>query len=156
MGYRCVMPREKAGDCEFRLLEVIMVKKSSGVEYESIQIVIVDNHQDTLRHVRGNWSDFIDNLIKVKRLEDQDRKIAAESADIFGNRLRPLFSRITESASKNLLANLSKSLKKALILMAIERYAGDKDAICTVLGIERGKLDKEMNLCGLEQSRKAA
>jgi DNA-binding NtrC family response regulator len=156
MGYRCVMPRDKAGDCEFRLVEVMMVRKSSGAENASMQIVIVDNHQDTLRHVRGNWSDFIDNLIKVKKMEEHDRKKVADSADIFGNRLQPLFSRISESANKNLLASLSKSLKKALILMAIERYAGDKDTICTVLGIDREKLDKEMNLCGLEQSRKAA
>jgi len=95
-------------------------------------------------------------MIKVKKMEEHDRKKAAESADIFGNRLRPLFSRISESANRNLLANLSKSLKKALILMSMERYAGDKDTICSVLGIDREKLDKEMNLCGFKRGRKAA
>jgi DNA-binding NtrC family response regulator len=156
MGYRCVMPGDKAGDCEFRPVEVIMVRKSSGVEYESMRVVFVDNHHDTLRHMRGNWSGFIDNVIKVKKMEEHDRKKIAECADIFGNRLRPLFSRISESANKDLLANLSKSLNKALILLAVERYAGDRDMICTVLGIDRERLDREMNLCGLEQSRKAA
>ena len=156
MGYRFVMPRDKDGDCEFRLVKVIMVKKTAGVEYESMQVVIVDNQQDTLRHVRGNWGDFIDNMLKVKNMEDHDRKKLAESADIFGGRLHPLFSRISGSANKNLLANLSRSLKKALILMAIERFAGDKDTICSVLGIDREKLDKEMNLCGFKRGRKAA
>jgi DNA-binding NtrC family response regulator len=156
VGYRCVIPRDKTSDWEFRLVEVIMAKKAADAERVSMQVVIVDNHQDTLRHVRGNWSDFIDNVMKVKKMEEHDRKKAAESAEIFENRLRPLFTRISESASRNLLANLSRSLKKALILMAMERYAGDKDTICTVLGINRAKLDKEMNLCGVELGRKAA
>jgi hypothetical protein len=40
--------------------------------------------------------------------------------------------------------------------MALERYDGDKDLICKVLGINRDKLDTEMSLCGLDQIRKAA
>jgi DNA-binding NtrC family response regulator len=156
MGYRCVMPGGKAGDREFRLVEVIMVRKSSGVEHESRQVVIVHDHQDTLRYVKGNWRDFVDNLLKIKKMEERDTKKEEESADIFGNRLHPLFSRISESVNKDLLTNLAKSLNKALIIMAVERYAGDRDTICTVLGIDREKLDSEMNLCGLEQERKAA
>jgi transcriptional regulator with PAS, ATPase and Fis domain len=109
-----------------------------------------------LRHVQENWNDFIDNIIRIKKMEDIDRKKIAESADIFGRGLKPFFSRISESANKNLLANLSKSMKKALILMALERYDGDKDLICKVLGINRDKLDTEMSLCGLDQVRKAA
>jgi DNA-binding protein Fis len=47
-------------------------------------------------------------------------------------------------------------LKKALLLMAMERYSGDKDVICKVLGINRDKLDTELSLFGLNQVRKAA
>jgi DNA-binding NtrC family response regulator len=156
MGYRCVTASENAGDSEFRLMEVVMVKKSSGGDDVSSHIVIIDNNQETLRHVQENWNDFIDNIIKVKKMEERERKKVAESAEIFGKGLQPLFSRISESTNKNLLANLSKSLKKALILMALERYEGDKDIICKVLGINRDKLDNEMNLCGLNHCRKAA
>lgn len=156
MGYRCVTANENAGDSEFRLMEVVMVKKSSRGEDVSSHIVIIDNNQETLRHVQENWNDFIDNIIKVKKMEELDRRKVAESAEIFCKGLQPLFSRISESTNKNLLANLSKSLKKALILMALERYEGDKDIICKVLGINRDKLDNEMSLCGLNHSRKAA
>ncbi|HTP63850.1 MAG TPA: hypothetical protein VMJ66_00565 [Geobacteraceae bacterium] len=156
MGYRCALPREDAEECEFRLMEVVMVKRSSGGETTSSQVLIIDNDQETLRQVQENWNDFIGNMIRVKKMEERDRQKVSESSEIFGKRLQPLFSLIAETTSRNLLANLSKSLKKALILMAMERYDGDKDIICKVLGINRERLDSEMNLCGLQQSRKAA
>ena len=156
MGYRCVLPNENGGDSEFRMMEVVMVKKSSGGDDVSSHIMIIDNNQETLRHVQENWNDFIDNIIKVKKMEERERKKVAESAEIFGKGLQPLFSKISQSTNKNLLANLSKSLKKALLLMALERYEGNKDIICKVLGINRDKLDNEMNLCGLNHCRKAA
>ena len=156
MGYRCAMPKENANDYEFRIMEVIIVKKSAVGETTSSQVLFVDNNQETLRHVQEDWNDFINNLIKVKKMEEHDRQKVAESSEIFGKRLQPLFSRIVASTNKNLLANMSKSLKKALLLMAMERYAGDTDVICKVLGINRERLDNEMNLCGLKQGRKAA
>jgi DNA-binding NtrC family response regulator len=156
MGYRCVTANGNAGDSEFRLMEVVMVKKSPGRDDVSSHIVIIDNNQETLRHVQENWNDFIDNIIKVKKMEERYRTKVAESSEIFNRGLQPLFSRISESSNKNLLANLSKSLKKALILMALERYEGDKEIICKVLGINRDKLENEMSLCGLNHCRKAA
>jgi DNA-binding NtrC family response regulator len=137
-------------------MEVVMVKKSPAGSSVSSQVVIIDNCKDTLKHVQENWNDVVENIIKVKKMEERDSKKVAENAEIFGKGLKPLFSRISESRNKNLLANLSKSLKKALLLMAMERYSGDKDAICNVLGINREKLDTEMSLCGLDQVRKAA
>ena len=156
MGYRCYSSKDYIDECEFRLMEVVMVKKSLKGESVASQVIIIDNSQDSLRHVQENWNDFIDNIIRIKKMEDIDRKKIAESADIFGKGLKPLFSRISDSSNKNLLANLSKSMKKALILMALERYEGDKEVICKVLGINRDKLDNEMSQCGLDQLRKAA
>ncbi len=156
MGYRCALPKESGGEFEYRLMEVVMVKKTQTGEKASSQVLVIDNDQETLRHVQENWNNFIGNLIKVKKIEDLDRQKVAESSEIFGKRLEPLFSRISEATSKNLLANLSKSLKKALILMAMERYEGDKDIICKVLGINRDRLDNEMSLCGLKRERKTA
>jgi DNA-binding NtrC family response regulator len=156
MGYRCFSSIENAGECDFRLMEVVMVKKCQAGETVTSQVIIIDNSQDTLRHVQENWNDFIDNVIRVKKMEDRDRKKISDSSDIFGKGLKPFFSRISEASKKNLLANLSKSMKKALILMAMERYEGNKEVICKVLGINRDKLENEMNLCGLDQLRKAA
>ncbi len=156
MGYRCDLPKTNNGECEFRIMEVVMVKKSRDRETSSSQVLIIDNDQETLRQVQENWNDYIGNLIKVRKMEDRDRQKVAESSEIFGRKLQPLFSHISETTCKNLLSNLSKSLKKALILMALERYDGDKDIICKVLGINRERLDSEMSLCGLKQRRKAA
>lgn len=156
MGYRYLSTNDYIDECEFRLMEVVMVKKSLHGESMTTQVISIDSSQDTLRHVQENWNDFIDNIIRIKKMEDRDRKKISESADIFGRGLKPLFSRISESANKNLLANLSKSMKKALILMALERYDGDKEKICSVLGINRDKLETEMSLCGLDQVRRAA
>ena len=156
MGYRCIIARENIDDSEFRLMEVVMIKKSPVGNSMSSQVVIIDNCKDTLRHVQENWNEVVENIIKVKKMEERDSKKVSENEEIFGKGLKPLFSRISESRNKNLLANLSKSLKKALLLMALERYSGDKDAICKVLGINREKLDTEMNFCGLNQVRKAA
>ena len=156
MGYRGIIPRENIDDSEYRLMEVVMVKKSQVGNSVSSQVVIIDNSKDTLRHVQENWNEVVENIIKVKKMEERDSKKVAENAEIFGKGLKPLFSRISESRNKNLLANLSKSLKKALLLMAMERYSGDKDTICKVLGINREKLDSEMSFCGLDQVRKAA
>jgi len=156
MGYRGIIPKENANEFEFRLMEIVMVRKSSVGEQSTSQVIMIDNDDETLRHVHDNWNDFISNLIRVKKLEEHDRRKVVESSEIFGKRLKPLFSRITETPKKNLLANFSKSLKKALILMAMERYDGDKDLICKVLGINRERLDNEMSLCGLKQRRKSA
>jgi len=156
MGYRCYSSIENADDCEFRLMEVVILKKSRAGENVTSQVMIIDNNQGTLRHVQEHWNDFIDNVIKVKKMEDRDKRKIADSADIFGKGLKPFFPRISESPNKKLLANLSKSMKKALILMAMERYEGNKEIICKVLGINRDKLDNEMSLCGLDQVRKAA
>jgi DNA-binding NtrC family response regulator len=156
MGFRCIIPRENIDDSEFRLMEVVMVKKSPVGDCVSSQVVIIDNNKDTLRLVQENWNEVVENIIKVKKMEERDKKKVADNAEIFDKGLKPLFSTISEKRNKNLLANLSKSLKKALLLMAMERYSGDKDVICKVLGINREKLDTEMSLCGLEQVRKAA
>lgn len=156
MGYRCFSSQDYTEECEFRLMEVVMVKKTAVGESVSTQVIFIDSNQDTLRHVQEHWNDFIDNIIRIKKMEDLDRRKVAESADIFGRGLKPLFSRISESANKNLLANLSKSMKKALLLMALERYDGNRELICKVLGINQDKLETEMSLCGLDQIRKAA
>jgi DNA-binding NtrC family response regulator len=156
MGYRCMSTKDYTEEADFRLMEVVMVRKSQAGEKTTAQVIMIDSQQETLRHVQENWNDFIENIIRIKKMEDIDRRKISESADIFGKGLKPFFSRISGTANKNLLANLSKSMKKALILMALDRYDGDKDTICKVLGINRDKLDNEMTLCGLDQIRNAA
>jgi DNA-binding protein Fis len=44
---------------------------------------------------------------------------------------------------------LSSSLKKALLLMVMERYHSDREKACKVLGISQEKLETELKLCGV-------
>ncbi|GAB7027010.1 hypothetical protein [Geotalea toluenoxydans] len=150
MGYRCVAPEEKAGEGTFRIMEVVMVKKGPvGVGMTSSQILTVDNHWDTLRYVQENMDEIIATMVKVIRMETNSRRKIDENARLFEKNLEPLFSLISATSKENLMDKLSSSLKKALLLMALDRYQCDRDTICRALGITKDKLDKEMKACGL-------
>ncbi|ACM19860.1 hypothetical protein Geob_1501 [Geotalea daltonii FRC-32] len=150
MGYRYVAPEEKAGEGVFRIMEVVMVKKGPvGVGMTSSQILTVDNHWDTLRYVQENMDEIIATMVKVMRMETNSRRKIDENARLFEKNLEPLFSLISATSKENLMDKLSSSLKKALLLMALDRYQCDRDTICRALGITKDKLDKEMKACGL-------
>jgi hypothetical protein len=157
MGYRYVTPSDKCDDYAFRLMEVVMVeKKAGGTDSSSSQVMIVDGHWDTLRFVQENMNDFVSNMIKVRKMTAKTRRRVEDNAKLFERNLQPLFSMISETSKSNILDKLSNSLKKALILMAMDRYKSDKASICKALGISRDKLEREMTLCGLVQTRKVA
>lgn len=150
MGYRYMMPDEKAGECSYRVMEVVMMRKGkTGADKAASQMMTVDNHWDTLRYVQDNMDDFIANIVKVKRMDASGRRKIDENARLFERNLEPLFSLISATSKTNVMDKLSNSLKKALFLMALDRYHCDKDTICRALGISRDKLDKEMRACGL-------
>lgn len=150
MGYRYTMPDEKAGECSYRVMEVVMVRKGENcTEKGSSQLLTVDNHWDTLRYVQENMNDFIVNMVKVKRMEAAAQRKIDENAKLFERNLEPLFSLISATSRTSVMDKLSNSLKKALFLMALDRYHCDKETICRALGISRDKLDREMKACGL-------
>ncbi|SNB45310.1 hypothetical protein [Geobacter sp. DSM 9736] len=157
MGHRYVIPTERDGDYSFRMMEVVMVEKmGGGKETSTSRVMLVDNHWDTLRYVQEHMNDFVSNMIKVNKMtRDTSRKID-ESAQLFEKNLQPLFSIISETSKTHILDKLSNSLKKALILMAMDRYKSDTESICKALGITQDKLEREMNLCGLKIHRQAA
>jgi hypothetical protein len=66
MGRRCAPTRQKAGQGEYRLMEVVVVKKSPGGESVWTQVMSIDNHYDTLQTVRENLAEFIDNMVRIK------------------------------------------------------------------------------------------
>lgn len=155
MGYRCKMPNEIQYDSGYRVMEVVMMKRSrEGKESASNHLIMVDNHHDTLKFVQENMDDFISNLIKVDKMIHMNKKVD-ESAKLFEKNLDPLFSVMAETTHGNILDKLSTSLKKALILMAMDRYHSNRDSVCKALGISLDKLDSEMALCGITHRRKA-
>lgn len=155
MARRYLEPNDKACEYEFRMMEVSLMKRGGVRESTSCQVVIVDNHRETLQFVRENMDDFVDNVIQMKKREEVERKRTDESARMFRENLEPLFAELARGTRRNVLGRLSLSLKKALILMAMDRYHADRDSVCKALGITTDNLDKEMIACGLQKPRSA-
>ncbi|WP_243370722.1 hypothetical protein [Geotalea sp. SG265] len=150
MGSRYAGPEERAGDGTFRVMEVVMLKKSGlGTMKPTSQLLTVDNTWETLRYVQENMDEIIATMVKVKRMETISRRKIDENARLFEKNLEPLFSLISATSKENLMDKLSSSLKKALLIMALDRYHCDRETICRALGITPEKLDKEMKAFGL-------
>ncbi len=154
MGYRCRIIEDKAGECDFRLIEMVMTKKNPIESIPVKAIMTIDNHADTLRYVQSNMTDFVTNCVKVKTMESNARRKVEESAILFEQNLEPFFSVVAATAPKNVLDKLSSALKKALILMAMEKYQSNKESICKALGLTREKLEREIALCGLSPKKR--
>jgi DNA-binding NtrC family response regulator len=138
-------------------MEVVMMKNSrrGGGNSTSTHMLLVDNNQETIKFVQESMDDIISNLIKVNKMTHNHKKID-ESANLFKRNLDPLFSVMAENTKGSILDKLSTSLKKALILMAMDRYNSDKKSVCKALGITRDKLEGEMSLCGISREQRAA
>jgi hypothetical protein len=150
MGYKCQVKDEKAGANDYRIMEVVLVKKgSSTAKIPETRVVAVDNQWETLHYVQDHMDDFIRNILRIKKIEEQDQRIAAESEQLFERNLEPLFSIVTKSASENVMEKLSLAMRKALLLMAMDKFNCNKDNICEALGLSQDKLEGELRDCGL-------
>ena len=158
MGYRCQDAAQRAGTYHFRAVEVVLVKKGGTSPNEKVAAVLtVDNDWDTLGFVKDHMSEIAANMVRVQHMNARKSLHVEESAMLFKQNLEPLFTLISATATDHVLDKLSMSLKKALLLMAMERYSCDSESICRALGLTRGKLEKELKRCGLlQQERKAA
>ena len=145
--------------CErnYRVLEVKIMKKSAlQGEGSRTQLLLVDGGHETLRYVQDNMDDFVGNLLRTKRLEEKEQRRVEESSRLFEENLEPLFNLLASTTGNQVLQKMSASLKKALLLMAIDRYASDPASICQVLGITPAALEREINACGLTLARRVA
>lgn len=157
MCSKCAEKSERGSERHYRVLEVKIMKKSvAATEGTRTQLLLVDNEHETLRYVQDNMDDFIGNLLRTKRLEEKEQRRVEESSRLFEENLEPLFNLLASTAGSRVLQKMSTSLKKALLLMAMERYASDPASICQVLGITPATLEKEINACGLTLAKKAA
>ena len=156
MGHSCKIPHQFDRDGTYRVMEVVMMKSSKGMkDTASTHLLLVDNNQETIKFVQESMDDIISNLIKVTKMTQNCKKIN-ESANLFEKNLDPLFSVMAENTKGSILDKLSTSLKKALILMAMDKYKSDKKSVCKALGITSDKLEGEMALCGISRERRAA
>ena len=158
MGYRSKDVKQRAGTYHYRAIEVVLVPRGGKATREDQAAVLtVDNDWDTLNFVNDNMSDIAANMVGVKRMNRASIMHVEESAQLFERNLEPFFTLISATATEHVLDKLSVSLRKALLLMAMDRYRCDSESMCRALGLSKGKLEKELKRCGLlQQERKAA
>jgi hypothetical protein len=158
MGYRCKDATQRAGRYSYRAIEVILLEKNASAASDGVAAVLtVENDWDTLSFVKENMGDIAANMVRVRGMNSENRTHVEESAKLFEKNLEPLFTLISATATEHVLDKLSVSLRKALLLMAMDRYSCDSESICRALGLTKGKLEKELRRCGLlQQERKAA
>lgn len=158
MGYRCKDATQGPGTCQYRAIEVVLVKRDGMVARDAVEVVLtVDNSWEALSFVQDNMDDITANMVRVNQMNLERRMHVEESAKLFEKNLEPLFTLISATAQEHVMDKLSGSLRKALLLMAMDRYSCDSESICRALGISKGKLAKELKRCGLlHLERKAA
>lgn len=149
MAYRA-RSSEKSGGYDFRIMEVRLKKKTAppGAK-EDLRFLMVDSHWETLRFVQENMEELVGNIVRLKRTEPLPAKGVNESAALFQKNLEPLISTLAANRGEGVMDKLSLSLKKALLLLVMERYKSDRDQACKVLGISREKLENELIVCGV-------
>lgn len=152
MGYRDRSTNEKSGTCDYCVVEVRLRKKGAdpGAK-EDLRLLTVDSHWDTLRFVQENMEQFVGNIVKMKRSESHAAERVNENAALFERKLKPLISSLAAANREGVMDKMSASLKKALLIMVMERYKSDRDTACRVLGISREKLESELQLCGVSR-----
>lgn len=150
MGYRDGSNNEKSGLYDFCIMEVRLKKKGAAPgTKEELRMLMVDSHWDTLHYVQENMEHFIGNIVRLRRFENHAVNGMNDSATLFKNKLEPLLSTLAKSNGAGVMDKLSISLKKALLVMVMERYHSDREKACKILGITREKLENELKICGV-------
>ena len=149
MAYRDRTASDKSGSFDFCIVEVRHRKKSAPADTkDELRLLMVDSHWDTLRYVQDNMEECVGNIVRLRRLEAKTAGVN-ESAALFQKNLEPLVSSLAATKDRGVMDKLSSSLKKALLLLVMERYQSDREKACKVLGISREKLEMELQLCGV-------
>ena len=150
MGYRDRTTSERSGSFDFCIMEVRLRKKGAPPESkDDLRLLSVDSHWETLRFVQEHMEECIGNIVRLKRHESKTVEGVDESAALFQRNLEPLISTLAATDGQGVMDKLSTSLKKALLLLVMERYKSDRDKACRVLGISLEKLETELKLCGV-------
>jgi DNA-binding protein Fis len=141
---------EKSGAFDYSIMEVRLKRKGAAPgTKEDLRLMTVDNHWDTLRWVQDNMEECVGNIVRLKRMQEREAKGVMETAELFQKNLEPLVASLAAANGQGVMDKLSSSLKKALLLMVMERYQRDREKACRVLGISREKLETELKLCGV-------
>ena len=150
MAYRYQNRNERQYAADPRFMEMVIVQSEKQGKRSNVQVVMLDGDRDTVTLAQEEMDQIVANVIRVKKMEAKTAKKIDESASLFERNLEPWFSLLARTMQDgHLLDKLSNSLKKALILMAMERYHCNRESVAKVLGLSREKLEKEMAVCGI-------
>lgn len=156
------MVGKHAGACTegegFGAMEVVLVKRQHPPQWERVAVVLTLAYDpDVWRLVNEDMDEIAANLMRVRKMNTEKRINVDENARLFQGSLEPFFTLISATAKEHVMDKLSASLRKALLLMAMERYNCNREKVCRALGLTRAKLDKELRRCGLlAQDQQAA
>ena len=156
MGHRCKDATQRAGSYHYRAIEVVLLPRPGSAGNCGASVLTVENDWDTLSFVNVNMGDITANMARVKFMNLENSRHVEESAKLFAGKLEPLFTLFSATATDHVLDKLSVSLRKALLLMAMDRYSCDSERMCRALGLTKGKLEKELKRCGLQQQEQKA
>jgi DNA-binding NtrC family response regulator len=137
------------GDYQRRVVEVMVMKENGRPATNRVAVLTVDNDWETLNFVKDNMGDIAANMAGVMQMKSENLPDLEDSAQLFESKLEPFFTLISAMATEHVLDKLSVSLRKALLLMAMDRYSCDSESVCRALGITRVKLEQELQKCGL-------
>lgn len=157
MAYRYQNKNEQLCAADPRFMEMVIMQSEKSSKRSNVQVVMLDGDRDTVTFAQEEMNEIVANVIRVKKMETKTAKKIDESAQLFERNLQPWFSLLTQTVQGgHLLDKLSNSLKKALILMAMEKYHCNRESVAKVLGLSRERLEKEMATCGINSRRSAA
>lgn len=136
---------------KYGYLEMVISKRAeTGKERTARRVVMFDGERDTVALVQEEMNRVISNVVKVAAMERKAIRKIEETSKLFEKTLDPWFSLVAQTGSNGkLLATMSTSLKKALILLAMERFGCDQESVANVLGISVERLGREMVRCGI-------
>lgn len=148
MGYRYDEAADKESGKYFRAFEIsgsMMIAGNGKIPF--YQVLLVNNDMETLFFVEQNMSRLINNAIILKQMNKPAGNRDEESRT-FTRGVESLLESIIMKKETDVLQNLTGSIKKAILSIALDRYNGNKEMICSLLGLSSSQLDDEMRSSG--------
>ena len=110
------------------------------------QVLLLHDDKETLEFVEHNMSRFVHSLILSKELDVLPEPVLST---YLPSEIEPLLESIALNPHRNILHQLTASLKKAILTLAMIRFNGDTEMICTVLGLSGSQFEEEVRMAGL-------
>jgi len=131
----------------FRAVEVTgSLKIDSKRTVPLRQVLLLLNDEETLQFVEHNMARFVHSTIMMKEMAVLPEQI---QSTYLPSKIESFLESIALNPNKNNLHQLTASLKKAILSLAMIRFNGDKEMICNVLGFSGSQFEEEMRLAGL-------